>query len=90
MSKYVVLGFEKFIYLDGLNSCRNNAYCNYYMCSLCGYLLVRKNEWFKFVTEVLTRESKKKMEKKNNKNEIGKSECNENKQFIVKINNLYK
>ena len=64
MSKYAVLGFEKFIYLDGLNSCRNNAYCNYYMCSLCGYLLVRKNEWFKFVTEVLTRESKEEMGKK--------------------------
>ena len=64
MSKYVVLGFEKFIYLDGLNSCRNNDSCNYYMCSLCGYLLVRKNEWFKFVTEVLTRESKKKWKRK--------------------------
>ena len=34
------------------------------MCSLCGYLLVRKNEWFKFVTEVLTRESKKKWKRK--------------------------
>jgi len=73
---YAVLGCEKCTFLDGLDSCGNNAFGSYHMCSFeelysGGYLLARKNGWFKFGTEVWTRESKEEMEKKKKENEIG-------------------
>ena len=73
---YAVLGCEKCTFLEALNSCGNNAFGSYHMCSFeelysGGYLLARKNGWLKFGTEFWTRESKEEMEKKKKENEIG-------------------
>lgn len=71
-SNYVSLGCEKCSFLQALNSCPEL----YHMCSFPelysgAYLIARRNGWFKFGSEVWTRDSQKEMEENKEGNEIG-------------------
>ena len=71
-SNYATLGCEKCTFLQALSSCPEN----YHMCSYPelysgGYLIARRNGWFKFGSLVWARESQKEMEEGKEENEIG-------------------
>lgn len=71
-TKYVTLGCESCNFIEGLNSCSND----YHMCSYAelysgAYMMARKNGWFKFNTDIWTRQTSAELEKNKESNEIG-------------------
>lgn len=71
-STYTILGCEACSFMQAMSACQEN----YHLCSFSelysgGYLIARKNGWFKFNTEVWARESQTELELLANKNEIG-------------------
>lgn len=70
--KYTTLGCERCSFVQALSACIEG----YHMCSFSelysgGYLIARRNGWFKYNTEVWARESQTELEKQKETNEIG-------------------
>lgn len=69
---YTTLGCETCSFVQAMSSCQEN----YHLCSFDelysgGYLVARKNGWFKFDTEVWARESQTELDKMAKSNDVG-------------------
>ena len=69
---YTKLGCEECSFVQALASCQEAYHlCSYSELYSGGYLVARKNGWFKFNTEVWARESQTELQKMSEANEVG-------------------
>lgn len=71
-SSYTTLGCQSCSFIAAMASCKDAYHlCSYSELYSGGYLVARKNGWFKFNTEVWVRESQNELDKLAGTNEVG-------------------